>query len=126
LLEIRRPFLLLLGMHQTQTPKRFGFEFRFGACLLFTPWCTIRKSETWPETIVNKSNEAETRRPQARRNTRLRSRCPKTLCWLLREIRQQQSREASNTTAKKIKTFCSDCDKFYYLSCFNDKHHAMQ
>lgn len=39
------------------------------------------------------------------------------------KIRQQQSREASNATAKKIKTFCSDCDKCY---CFDEKHHAMQ
>jgi hypothetical protein len=41
------------------------------------------------------------------------------------KIRQQQSSEASNATAKKIKTFCSDCDKFYCLSCFNEKHHVM-
>jgi hypothetical protein len=42
------------------------------------------------------------------------------------KIRQQQAREASNATAKKIKTLCSDCDKFYCLGCFNEKHHAMQ
>ena len=41
------------------------------------------------------------------------------------KIRQQQSREASNATAKKIKTFCSDCDTFFCLDCFNEKHHSM-
>ena len=40
--------------------------------------------------------------------------------------RQEQSREASNARAKKIKTFCSDCDKFFCLDCFNEKHHATQ
>jgi hypothetical protein len=34
------------------------------------------------------------------------------------KIRQQQSREASLATAKKVKTFC--------LDCFNEKHFAMQ
>jgi hypothetical protein len=29
------------------------------------------------------------------------------------KIKQQQSREASNATAKKKKTFCSDCDNFF-------------
>jgi len=29
------------------------------------------------------------------------------------KIRQRQSREASNATGKKIKTFCSDCDNFF-------------
>jgi hypothetical protein len=42
------------------------------------------------------------------------------------KIRQQKSKEASNATAKKVKTFCSDCDKFYCLGCFNEKHHAMK
>ena len=42
------------------------------------------------------------------------------------KIREQQSREASNAAAKKVKTFCSDCDKFFCLDCFNEKHHAMQ
>jgi hypothetical protein len=42
------------------------------------------------------------------------------------KTRQEQSREASNATAKKIKTFCSDCDKFFCLDCFNEKHHATQ
>jgi hypothetical protein len=40
--------------------------------------------------------------------------------------RVQQSREASNAAAKKVKTFCSDCDKFFCLECFNDKHYAME
>ena len=42
------------------------------------------------------------------------------------KIRQQQSKEASNATAKKIKTFCSDCDKFFCLDCFNEKHYAAE
>ena len=41
------------------------------------------------------------------------------------KIRQHQSRETSNATAKKVKTFCSDCDKFYCLDCFNEKHHSI-
>ena len=40
--------------------------------------------------------------------------------------RAQQSREASNAAAKKVKTFCSDCDQFFSLECFNDKHYAME
>ncbi len=40
--------------------------------------------------------------------------------------REQQSREASYATAKKIKTFCSDCEKYFCLDCFNEKHHAME
>jgi hypothetical protein len=27
---------------------------------------------------------------------------------------------------QKIKTICSDCDKFFCLDCFNNKHHAME
>jgi hypothetical protein len=40
-------------------------------------------------------------------------------------IRQHQSREASLATAKKIKTFCFDCGKFFCLDCFNEKHFAI-
>ena len=39
------------------------------------------------------------------------------------KIRQDKSREASLATAKKIKTFCADCDNFYCLDCFNEKHY---
>jgi len=38
------------------------------------------------------------------------------------KLRQQQSRETSAATAKRIKAFCRDCDKFFYLDCFNEKH----
>ena len=38
------------------------------------------------------------------------------------EIRQQQSRDATAISAKIIKTFCPDCDKFFCLDCFNEKH----
>jgi hypothetical protein len=41
-------------------------------------------------------------------------------------IRQQQSREASALSAKKTKTFCRDCDQFFCLDCFNQKHHVMK
>ena len=41
------------------------------------------------------------------------------------QIKQQQSKEASNETANKVKTFCSDCDKFYWFDCFNEKHHGV-
>ena len=47
-----------------------------------------------------------------------------TGCYAKR--RAQQSREASCAAAKKVKTFCSDCDKFACLDCFNKKHHAME
>ena len=40
--------------------------------------------------------------------------------------REQQSREVCHSTTKKIKTFCSDCNKFYCLDCFNEKPHGMQ
>jgi hypothetical protein len=39
--------------------------------------------------------------------------------------REQQSREAFHSTTKKIKTFCPDCNKFFCLDCFNEKHYAM-
>ena len=55
-------------------------------------------------------------------NRHIRRRCAS--CY--EKIRQQQSREASNVTAKKIKTFCSDCDKFYCFDSFNEKQHAVQ
>ena len=38
------------------------------------------------------------------------------------KFRQQQSRETSAMTAKRIKTFCPDCDQFFCLDCFNEKH----
>lgn len=38
------------------------------------------------------------------------------------KLRQQQSRETSATTAKRIKTFCPDCNPFFCLDCFNEKH----
>lgn len=40
--------------------------------------------------------------------------------------REQQSREACHATTKRVKTFCSDCDKFFCLDCFNEKHHSMK
>ena len=40
--------------------------------------------------------------------------------------RAERSREASNAAAKKVKTFCSDCDKFFCLECFNDKYYAVE
>jgi hypothetical protein len=40
------------------------------------------------------------------------------------KIRQEKSREASLAVAKKIKTFCSDCEKFYCPDCINQKHHS--
>jgi len=38
------------------------------------------------------------------------------------KIMQQQSRKASATPVKRIKTFCSDCDQYFCLDCFNEKH----
>ena len=38
------------------------------------------------------------------------------------KLRQQQSRETSAMTAKRIKTFCLGCDQFFCLDCFNEKH----
>ena len=38
------------------------------------------------------------------------------------KMRRQQSRESSAAAAKKIKTFCSKCEKFLCLDCFNEKH----
>ena len=38
------------------------------------------------------------------------------------KLRQQQSRDISATTAKRIKTFCPDCEQFFCLDCFNEKH----
>ena len=38
--------------------------------------------------------------------------------------REQQSREACHSTTKKVKTFCPDCNNFFCLGCFNEKHYA--
>ena len=38
------------------------------------------------------------------------------------KLGQQQPRETSATTAKRIKTFCPDCDQFFCVFCFNEKH----
>jgi hypothetical protein len=38
--------------------------------------------------------------------------------------REQQSREASQATTNRIKTFYSYCDNFFYLDYFNEKHHT--
>ena len=38
------------------------------------------------------------------------------------KLRQQQSRETSAMTAKRIKTFSPVCDQFFCLDCFNEKH----
>lgn len=38
------------------------------------------------------------------------------------KISQQESREVGHAAAKKVKTFCPDCDKFFCLDCFNQKH----
>lgn len=51
----------------------------------------------------------------------VRRRC--TGCY--EKIRQAQSRQTSNAIAKKVKTFCPDCDKFYCLGFFNEKHHSI-
>ena len=40
--------------------------------------------------------------------------------------REQQSTEACHTTTKRIKVFCSDCNKLFCLDCFQEKHHAMK
>lgn len=49
------------------------------------------------------------------------SRC--TGCYAKRRV--EQSRSASNASAKKLKIFCSDCDKYFCLQCFNDRYCAL-
>ena len=44
-----------------------------------------------------------------------------TGCYAKR--RAEQSRKGSNAAAKKVKNFSSDCDKYFCLDCFNDKHY---
>ena len=39
--------------------------------------------------------------------------------------REQQSRETCHSTTKRVKIFYSDCNKFFCLDCFIEKHHAM-
>jgi hypothetical protein len=43
-----------------------------------------------------------------------------------RQQQQQHSREAGHAAAKKVKTFCPDCGKYYCLDCFNEKHQSLQ
>ncbi len=50
---------------------------------------------------------------------------PRRCVGCYEKIRQQQSREANATAAKRIKTFCSDCDKYFYLGCFNEEHYSI-
>ena len=40
--------------------------------------------------------------------------------------REQQSREACHSTTKRIKTFCSHCNSFFCLDCFNEKHNPIK
>jgi hypothetical protein len=55
------------------------------------------------------------------------ARCPKTLCWLLPENQATKTKRSEPGNSKKIKTFCSDCEKFFFcLDCFTEKHFAMQ
>ncbi len=84
------------------------------SCDLYSLVCHLRSSKR--KLADQKLEEKEGSDRDVRR------RC--TSCY--EKIRQQQSREASNATAKKIKTFCSNSDKFYCLAYFNEKHHAMQ
>ena len=42
------------------------------------------------------------------------------------KISQQQSRGIGHVAAKKVKTFCPDCDKFFCLDCFNQKYRTFQ
>ena len=39
---------------------------------------------------------------------------------------QLQSRGAGHAAAKKVKTFCPNCEKFFCLDCFNEKHRIIQ
>jgi hypothetical protein len=41
------------------------------------------------------------------------------------KIRKQESIETSAMAAKRIKTFCLDCGKFFCLDCFNEKHFSI-
>ena len=42
-----------------------------------------------------------------------------------RKIRKQEARETIAMAAKRVKTFCPDCGKFFCLDCFNEKYSFM-
>jgi hypothetical protein len=44
--------------------------------------------------------------------------CPKTLCWLLPENQATKTKRSEPGNSKKIKTFCSDCEKFFLSGLF--------
>ena len=91
--------------------------------LLGMPFEKLKPGPRQQSTSHSKRKLADHKLEQLERSTRDgRRRCAG--CY--EKNRQEQSREARNATAKKIKTFCSDCDKFFCLDCFNEKHHATQ
>ncbi|CAF1214767.1 unnamed protein product [Adineta ricciae] len=93
--------------------------------LLGTPFENLKPGPRQQPTSHLKCKLADHKLEEKERFTRsVGRRC--TGCYAMGEGRAHQSREASNAAAKKVKTFCSDCDKFFCLECFHDKHFAME
>jgi hypothetical protein len=82
-------------------------------CVIFTPWYTTREAKTWSETTSHSKCKLTDHKLEEKEGSTLTVRRYCVGCY--EKSRKQQSREASHATAKKIKTFCSHCDKFVFL-----------
>ena len=87
--------------------------------LLGTPFENLKSRSRKQSTRHSKRKLADHKLEEIEGPTRnVRRRCAS--CY--EKIIKQESREASAVTAKRIKAFCPDCDKFFCLDCFNEKH----
>jgi len=83
-----------------------------GSLLLGMSFEKLKSGPRQKSTSHSKSKLADHKFEEKEGSARIVQRCCAD-CY--EKIKQQQSREASNATAKKIKTFCSDCDKLFVL-----------
>ncbi len=98
-------------------------ESLFRSLLLGTPIEKLKLSPRQQSASHSKRKLADHKLEEKEGSTRkIGRRC--TGCYA--KGRTQQSREASYAAAKKVKTFCSDCDKFFCFGCFDNKHHAIE
>ena len=89
--------------------------------LLGTPFENLKPGARQRSTSQSKRKLADHKLEEKEGSSRdFRRRCAG--CY--EKISREQSREAGHAAAKKVKPFCPDCDKFFCLDCFNQKHHT--
>ena len=82
-------------------------EVSWKSCEIFIAWHAIRGAEAGSMTKGNKSGEAQTYWSQARRERRICTRCPKTVCWLLWEVQTTTIKRNKCDDSKENKNFLS-------------------